>query len=565
MVNKKVKIGFEMTNEKLKQNIAELFEVSDSEKEITFLLFKKKLAEYLKVGEAIKINSLGVFQLKEQLTEGKRSKNKKVIIFSANNEVIKKESLFLTLEIEQGKKNNSEFDEKVFNLGIGKPTIPLGSNKDNGIESITSIEERVKDIISNSEKLESFDLWDDYLDGKQTAASLLDTDEEDIGDLDKYLQDENTSPKPSDFVELDEDELLSEFENSDIFGNEELEVDEIIDNSKVQGEIEAEEIYDEKINEVLEDVHIDTEEIISDVESIKPDTNEIVESKIESEFYDTDEEDISNKIETVKKEGESFDNKVGEVVPQINNEEFNEKLEENNMAHPGMKNFKKGPSPTIIALIVAFFIVGAIGIYYLFFDNPTWLYDQNEIEIALSEKHAKEFEEAKRKALEIEKNNIDKKIEDKTNDNKNYDEKDKVDISKKVDDNSVKITNKKNIKESVDEIKKTNTKKSIAAPKVNKTKVTKKILEPKKSIKKSKTSTKINKNIYFDGTNYSVQISSWPRESLAQKEVKRLSNKGYSVYIMEAYIPKFKKNWYRVRIGDIPTLEKAESIQQKVK
>ncbi len=563
-----------MTIEKLETAFAKLLDASKLEKNIAFLLFKKKLVEHLNIGDALKVKELGVFQLKEQPRKDKRFKIKKVIIFSPEKSGDEKDSLFLTLEVETRKKKISEFDEKVFSVGIGKPILPIGGIQSDDTE--VSIEEKISNIISESEKLENFDLWDDYLEGKQST-NLIDVVAEDkIGDLDEYLQDENMSPEPNDFIEIDEDELLADFENSELIKNEELEVEEIVDepieevakdsieeiveDSIEESELNVEDIFDEETNEILEEVPIETEELISDVENIETDISKKDDVEIENEFYDDAKEEVEEVMDEIKSPNDeninSEKDNSKEVTPEINNE-LNNINEKDTMAHPGMNNFKKGYSPTIIALLFAFFIVGAIGIYYLFFDNPTWLYDSNEVELALSEKHSKEFEEAKRKALLVKsEDNNDEPIVKKE---KNVIEKSVTDIK----DVAKKVSKKTIEKEIIEKVKKSNTKKSVTTPKVIKPKVEKtKVI---KKVAKPKASKKVSENIFFDGTNYSVQISSWRKKSIADKEVKRLIRKGHSAFVLKAYIPKFKANYHRVRIGEISSLEKARTIKNTVK
>ncbi|MCP4971144.1 MAG: hypothetical protein GY932_11170, partial [Arcobacter sp.] len=206
--------------------------------------------------------------------------------------------------------------------------------------------------------------------------------------------------------------------------------------------------------------------------------------------------------------------------------EFYNNKEEDKMAHPGMNNFKKGYSPTIIALIIAFFIVGSIGIYYLFFDNPTWLYDQNEVEVNLSEKHAKEFEEAKKRIMAVNTtSNSDSLEPTKTNETtKNVNDKPIVKNEDLIKEKITKKTEAKEIEKAIiDKVKKSNSKTTVIEPKKTTTK-------PKatNTVLKSKTSKEVNNNIFFDGTNYSVQISSWKQQSIAEQEVTRLKKKGYS-------------------------------------
>jgi len=611
-----------MTKEKLESKLAELLNVSSHEESATFLFFKKKIAEYLKIGEALKIDNLGVFQLKEQLEKLDKSKKKSstaknVLIFSAESDDNEKESLFLTLEIEPSKKDSTEFDESVFSIGIGKPTVPLseknGDESDGDFE--LSIDERISNLLSSSEKLENYDLWDDYLDGKQTFASLIDeVEEEDITDLEDYLNHDESTPNPNDFVELDEEELLAEFDDSELLIDDDLENDEESDEVKPEDLDESEEVIeqeeiseivneipesivedvsdpeiisDEKIEEILDEKPIETEELISDVENIAEDVkDEIIEEseiKLHEEVIEPIVEEVSElDIEDHKTESKTEKPEEEAILFSNDPEFYKQNKEDDDMAHPGMNNFKKGYSPTIMALIIAFFIVGAIGIYYLFFDNPTWLYDQNEVEITLSEKHAKEFEEAKKRVMAVNTNSNNDDSTISKNDDKVEANEDKpiVNNGSKEKKNTKKNSFAKEIEKDIKQNnKKSNTQKSniekstvpkvtTSKPKATSTKpkdVKKKVTETPKKASTSKTSREVNNNIFFDGTNYSVQISSWKQQRVAEQEVNRLKKKGYSAYVIKAYIPKFKANWHRVRIGKIATLKEAQSIKKNVK
>lgn len=609
-----------MTNEKLESKLAELLNVSSHEESITFLFFKKKIAEFLKIGEALKIDNLGVFQLKEQLEKFEKSKvkssssGKNVLIFSPESDSNEKDSMFLTLEIEPGKKDSTEFDESVFSIGIGKPTVPLSEINDeesNG-DSELSIDEKISNLISSSEKLDNYDLWDDYLDGKQSFASLLDeVDEEKITDLEDYLHHDETTPNPNDFVVLDEEELLAEFDDS------ELNIDEGLENNEVSKEVkpddtevviepeeiseeiidipetvveevaESENISEEKIDKIFEDARIETEELISDVEIVVEVVPDEVIGESEIKLHEEVVEPITEKVSEVEIEDKKTESKTEEPLLFSSDPEFyNKNKEEDEMAHPGMNNFKKGYSPTIIALIIAFFIVGSVGIYYLFFDNPTWLYDDHSIEVTLSKQHAKEFEEAKKRVMadnttsnsnDGEPNTNNETVE--TNDDKpvtkNETKGEKItkknpfakEIEKDIKQNTSKTSIAKKNSQNTN-TQKTNTKKTTTVPKATTSKpkvVNNKVTETPNKVSTSKTSKEVNNNIFFDGTNYSVQISSWKQQRVAEQEVTRLKKKGYSVYVIKAYIPKFKANWHRVRIGKIATLKEAQSIQKNVK
>ncbi|MEG8945878.1 SPOR domain-containing protein [Rosettibacter firmus] len=75
--------------------------------------------------------------------------------------------------------------------------------------------------------------------------------------------------------------------------------------------------------------------------------------------------------------------------------------------------------------------------------------------------------------------------------------------------------------------------------------------------------TRINKNIYFDGKSYNVQVSSWRNRLKAEQEVKRLRNEGYDAFVLIANLPEKGGIWYRVRIGSFKSLDEAKEFSSK--
>ena len=179
-----------------------------------------------------------------------------------------------------------------------------------------------------------------------------------------------------------------------------------------------------------------------------------------------------------------------------------------------MENKKK--SPLIYLLLALFFIVAAFAIYYLFFNKPAALYDQQEV--ALIEK-----------------------IEDVPPNNDQN-------ISETPDDSEIKETS------------------NVPAIVENKTDNNENTSDETESSKLSSidNENEVAKNIYFDGYVYNVQISSWKQEQIAQNEVNKLVKSGFPAYKVKVYIPKFDGYWHRVRIGPFTSQQEAAEILKKV-
>ncbi|MCB0732040.1 MAG: HU family DNA-binding protein, partial [Ignavibacteriae bacterium] len=172
-----------MNKELLISKIAEILKIKEDENEIAFSLFKDKVANYLKVGEALRISNLGVLQLKEKLQHdlipnSEKGSKKLTLVFSPESESKSEDSLFINLEIDNSGKDEGEFDENVFQLGIGKPLINASKIENGEYKSSSeSIESKIDNLLYKSEKLKEFDLWDDYLQSKETK-NILDEETE---------------------------------------------------------------------------------------------------------------------------------------------------------------------------------------------------------------------------------------------------------------------------------------------------------------------------------------------------------------------------------------------------
>ena len=118
-----------MNSEELSSKIAELLNIPGEKKNLVFSIFKEKLSDFLEIGEAVKIDKLGIFQLKEQLRHTGSSKTLEperkdlTLVFSSTEEENSKDSLFINLDIKDKSKDENEFDENVFQLGVGQPLV----------------------------------------------------------------------------------------------------------------------------------------------------------------------------------------------------------------------------------------------------------------------------------------------------------------------------------------------------------------------------------------------------------------------------------------------------------
>jgi cell division protein FtsN len=144
---------------------------------------------------------------------------------------------------------------------------------------------------------------------------------------------------------------------------------------------------------------------------------------------------------------------------------------------------------------------------------------------------------------------------------------DNKDSSKSADRVSIYLSKK-------DSVQKAELAKSAKIKTNNDQPVVTEISKPKVGDKQSKSSDQnyfYNSNnesnprnmIFSDGTKYCFQVSSWKIKSVADREVRKLKQKGLSAFITQGLVK--GSNWYRVRVGYFDSIEDAESNLKKLK
>lgn len=149
----------------LQKKVADVLGVSSSQKILSFEIFVDKISEILLEGITIKVPRIGFFQLKtESVKNGSRP-----LIFSPLSEDFLKDArqLYLTIDVVPKTKNTTEFDSNIFSIGVGKPLLPLSTDELPDTETSyamlkKSIEERVKELLTESDQIPNFNIWDDY-------------------------------------------------------------------------------------------------------------------------------------------------------------------------------------------------------------------------------------------------------------------------------------------------------------------------------------------------------------------------------------------------------------------
>lgn len=640
-----------MTITELQKRIAEVLGVSSSEKELAFNILITKIAEHLESDLTLKVPRIGFFQLKEN-----NSDVKETLIYTPFSEELKKNAttLYLTIDIPNKLYRNTENDSDVFSIGVGKPLLPLSSDLSPQTESETSyvilkrsIEERVNEIIAESDILPNFNIWDDYyeslesenkIDESKSKLSELTSDLEFKEDLiaenitNNLLSLDTEIPPTTEFnetPELSPTDLLSDYsppvlEQSEVeipvnlpLESEKEDVDtppiEVVESpSKLSDDLKdlikdyeeeklseldfskLKDIYKEPVKEEIE-IHQDDystdneiepldepeedylglkkgpeeniewnwgdelrEELGSDIEDENRSLFEFDEESeeepgstedifktskpVKSHLFEQLEDSIKKELSTSKQTSDYMEYQTSPkyefvedrntqyqpplYVPSdrtetVTDEQYYQELNEEKDRYFS-KNF---------LLIFAAFIVLVSIIVYMLMPNKGETSNISDQSVVSADSMREEKIQA---SLPVDTNKIIPE-----------DESDfpRVASLPVADKNAKPFTP---VKEKV--IKETE------KPRTN---------ESGSLYKKPATDTKIGKTVYYDGSTYNVQVSSWRNKEKAEQEVVRLRGLGLNAFIFEAYLPQKGGTWYRVRVGNFKTKEEAEYFQSQ--
>lgn len=638
-----------MTVTDLQKRIAEVLGVSSSEKELAFNILISKIAENLESDLTLKVPRVGFFQLKDNDTNVKET-----LIYTPFSDEMNKSSriLYLTIDIPHKTYRNTESDSDVFSIGVGKPLLPLSSDLSPQSETETSyiilkrsIEERVNEIIAESDILPNFNIWDDYYESlesenrsnesktklteltsdlefkediiaEEITNNLLNTEikaedipiaeitpsispsdlledykfpeksetiteeppSEEIEEITVDLTKQEITTEPSKTSE-DLQDLLNDYENEKISEIDYTSLKDIYKESKEPeiefdkkdlitedaSEIENKEeeylglkksveeniewnwgdelkeelgtaIEEEKISlydydgDDFEEEPTEADDIFKSTRPIKSPMFEQLESTIKKELSETKrnedyiEHSAPSKYEFIEDRGDVMSPPPYHTptrMPQSTDEQYYNELNEER---------EKYFSKNFLLIFAAFIIIVSIIVYML-------LPNKNETSSSTSQSNTQVDSNQSENLQASLPQDGNKVIPEEESDFP------RVPSIPVADKNSKPTTP---VKEKVrTEPVKTGTK------------------ETGTLYKTPATDSKVGKTIYYDGTNYNVQVSSWKNKEKAEQEVNRLRSLGLNAFIFEAYLPQKGGTWYRVRVGNFKTKEEAEYFQSK--
>ncbi|GJQ61906.1 MAG: hypothetical protein SCALA702_09590 [Melioribacteraceae bacterium] len=225
-----------MSAEEFKQKVGQLLGVSSTERDMALDILLNKAADILEFFDAVKVRGLGVFQFRKD-DLGNVDQNSILFVPAGALKSPGKKFMYLTLKVNRTDSNDL-FDENLFSPGIGKKIISPDESleKAGGPEALRKhIEDKVDEILADSEQLEDFDIWKNYNltgDEEETAEFSFANEESNkinfdeiaeefsFEDLDQNSDSGQDSPEVSEFdfeeeVDFDAEEDNTQIENSD--------------------------------------------------------------------------------------------------------------------------------------------------------------------------------------------------------------------------------------------------------------------------------------------------------------------------------------------------------------
>ncbi|MCL6494530.1 MAG: SPOR domain-containing protein [Ignavibacterium sp.] len=353
---------------------------------------------------------------------------------------------------------------------------------------------------------------------------------------------EETIQESIDSAETEEEELKISFEEKET--SEEI-LSESSQSDKIEFEYEADKETDEtKNSKFFEEVK--PEELREEEEQF-----EEVESPLPEIDFDSlkSKEKISDKFEVVNEPKEET---IEEELPSLS-------VEENNDANPEFDEAKelkkvreelysyqprKSKVPFLIVLIGSIVIIGMLYFYITQIKNVTT--KNSEQKLVLKTDNASIIERDFSVPVSYP---YPKKETDETN-------------STPIDSETTETNLVEKSAEQKEEIK--SEPKELVAKKETETTKTE---QPVKNISTQPPVVnyeRVAPNIFLYKDYYVVQVAAFRSNSIAENEAAKFRNKGYSAFVEKAEIQGMGV-WFRVRVGNFPTLKEAQEFQSRVK
>lgn len=601
-----------MNKEELQKYCAELIGVSSSEKELALDILKEKILEQIKKdGDALRVEGVGVFQLKID-----NQNNSAELIFSPDKSVTSK-SLFLRLPIKNPVNYDDSAIEDIFSISVGKPIVPIKNSVESGGDSETSfvfikkkIEERVTEILQGSELLTGFNLWDDYAKSitkdSQKIEQKVDDEEflRSLSEPDKKQEEEPDDFNSSllsndlDFYSYPDEELPNEIAVED-----ELFSDlETFKNIEEKESISTEEILEETEHRVDENIQdLSVSDSVDEPEKHKKDIDE-KESELIQEpkqtFHDDDLFDIENSIFKNIEEHDKFDWNWGD---ELKEEVVQEDIPEEQSVQPVIKLKsdeleKKSTSKSKVDSDPFGTLEQTLASdeeFRSLTGEFTHVHDSQNIDEEyritnltkpreVPPEHKTRFT---RLTSPVEEEYIEPKtepVQKKRQIHKSFRERNSgsnifvvsgiiiiliaiIYFAFSVGEipTSEDLTPSKQFSQSETEGEVISRETAVSTP-IIENQDTRTAGSPPVVRSQDNTSEveeiRISNLIFRRGNEFNVQISSWRSAIKADEEMKRLKARGYKAFVVQAYLPAKGGTWHRVRIGGFKSVDEARNF-----
>ncbi len=300
-----------MNQTELYKRVADVLGVSSSQKELAFDILTESIVEILAEGVTLKIPRVGFFQLKSD--PHKKNESKQLMFSSLPEDYDREEKvLYHTFDINPKYKNSSDVDSQVFSIGVGKPLLPL-HDEESRHDSETSfamlrksIEERVKELIAESDQIPNFNIWEDVFNEDKGDTDTQNDSSAQFYDLTKDLDFIIGNDKEEVLPSHNENflnSLLSDNKpeaSEEFFAEEKNDLSTLINVSDEQQQLIEENIY--KIDEGASSLDLSVLDLLDDTDWMK-NLNQTIE--VEQEIDRPTEEPIVTPQELVEENSPS--------------------------------------------------------------------------------------------------------------------------------------------------------------------------------------------------------------------------------------------------------------------
>lgn len=572
-----------MNKEQLLKNIASKLSITDSEKEYTFRILIEKVTEKISFDEALKIDGLGVFQLqKEPMPRQERTgllpsapREKRTLIYSPPFENVEGNinSVFLTIDLDDLNIFPTEDVNRKFSISVNQPLIPISENesienKDNEFKSINNqhdLEEEISEIVNGGILLQNYDIWEDYL---NRNTEIDDDSEFDLrNEIETNFSDESSngilSGKRIDSSE--ESDVVEEILEPLMPDKSKIKLDDDIKAFEQMAELEKKQTKDKPVeqsifpkDEVDKKNNINEHDKFDDTLVDFPDTNYLSIENLKRELNVSDDI-LENDIDSNKSRNqESEEQKESPNIIDEMNSNFN--LNAQNSSKKSLfDELEKYLKDDNVSLT-----------------NSELLHENNNPQ---EDEMAEEFE------------TLDSGIKGENQEQKGNMEEDQLPPEVTVNEKpfyakmwfiisgvlliliiiTIFIINpfKTETKQQVPVVKEnksvTKTEEADTEVKPAPVEEIKQDAEQTGLYRKLTNDMQVSPQIYSDGTNFTVQVSSWKSTTIAENEVAKLKKLGYDAFIFQVFLESKNSTWNRVRIGYFNSMKEAQDFLIKNK